>query len=142
MPSSPTMIPRTAQHSTAMPSTHSSTWPSTGSRQRSSRCHAPSLPAVRARPRFSAFSRISAGKQNTWISAQPALAYNYRQALPAEQNDGYACFEILGIDVMMDRDLKPWLIEINTSCVPIDAPCRQCLRHGDPIHANKGLVGR
>jgi arylsulfatase A-like enzyme len=23
-------------------------------------------------------------------------------------------------------------------CAPIDAPCTQCLRHGDPIHARKG----
>jgi hypothetical protein len=23
---------------------------------------------------------------------------------------------------------------------PIDAPCTQCLRHGDPIHARKGLT--
>eukprot|EP01047_Picozoa_sp_COSAG01_P012039 COSAG01_NODE_535_length_15804_cov_33.841452_4_plen_555_part_00 len=24
--------------------------------------------------------------------------------------------------------------------IPIDAPCTQCLRHGDPIHASKGLT--
>jgi hypothetical protein len=23
---------------------------------------------------------------------------------------------------------------------PIDAPCTRCLRHGDPIHARKGLT--
>ena len=68
----------------------------------------------------------------TVISAQPALAYNYRQALPAEQNDGYACFEILGIDVMMDRDLKPWLIEVNhspsfTADTPLDLAVKEDL---------------
>ena len=68
----------------------------------------------------------------TVISAQPALAYNYRQALPPETNDGYSCFEILGLDVMMDQDLKPWLIEVNhspsfTTDTPLDLAVKEDL---------------
>ena len=52
----------------------------------------------------------------TIISAQPVLAHNYARVLPPESgNDGYSCFEILGLDVMLDEDLKPWLIEVNHS---------------------------
>jgi hypothetical protein len=32
---------------------------------------------------------------------------------------------------------NPWL-----SSPPIGTPCRQCLRHGDPTHARKGLTSR
>ena len=30
------------------------------------------------------------------------------------------CFEIFGYDFMVDKDLKPWLIEVNTN------PCIEC----------------
>ena len=50
----------------------------------------------------------------TVISIQPVLAHNYHSVLPPE-NDGYSCFEILGLDVMMDTELRPWLIEVNHS---------------------------
>ena len=58
----------------------------------------------------------------TIISIQPVLAHNYHSVLPPE-NNGYSCFEILGLDVMMDDKLRPWLIEVNHSpSFTVDTP--------------------
>ena len=47
----------------------------------------------------------------TLISCHPILKHNYRSCFP-NHNRGSACFEILGFDVLLDRRLKPWLIEV------------------------------
>mmetsp|Transcript_93 Transcript_93/g.301 ORF Transcript_93/g.301 Transcript_93/m.301 type:complete len:938 (-) Transcript_93:1274-4087(-) len=58
----------------------------------------------------------------TVISVQPLLRHNYRSVLGYE-NDGFSCFEILGMDVMLDSKLNPWLIECNHSpSFGIDTP--------------------
>eukprot|EP00075_Anas_platyrhynchos_P033210 XP_027322463.1 tubulin polyglutamylase TTLL6 isoform X1 [Anas platyrhynchos] len=50
----------------------------------------------------------------TLISAYPVVKHNYQSCFP-NHTTGCACFEILGFDILLDRKLKPWLLEVNHS---------------------------
>ncbi|XP_052279825.1 tubulin polyglutamylase ttll6-like isoform X6 [Dreissena polymorpha] len=50
----------------------------------------------------------------TLISAHSVLKHNYRTCFPNHVK-GSACFEILGFDVMLDRKLRPYVLEVNHS---------------------------
>ena len=67
----------------------------------------------------------------TVLSIQPLLAHNYRMCLE-EDNDGLSCFELLGLDIMLDSKGKPWLIEVNhspsfTADTPLDLALKETL---------------
>ena len=57
-------------------------------------------------------TRIDELITKTLICAQPELWKIYRAAQP-EDHENQLCFQILGFDVLIDRYMKPWLLEVN-----------------------------
>lgn len=50
----------------------------------------------------------------TLIVAQPSLSHLYKSCQP-DDLENQLCFQILGFDVLIDENCKPWLIEVNQS---------------------------
>ncbi len=46
------------------------------------------------------------------LSIQPDLVHNYRTCQPSDR-EGSMCFEILGFDIIFDRNYTPFLLEVN-----------------------------
>ncbi|XP_064605449.1 tubulin polyglutamylase TTLL7-like [Liolophura sinensis] len=52
----------------------------------------------------------------TMVVSMPHVLHAYRMCRPgATANSDSVCFEVLGFDVIIDRKLRPWLLEINRS---------------------------
>lgn len=46
---------------------------------------------------------------------QPFLVYNYKCAFGQKTKEIKGCFHVLGVDILIDENLKPWLLEINAN---------------------------
>lgn len=65
----------------------------------------------------------------TIVSAWPVLRHNYVASFPTH-DIMHACFEILGVDVIIDQNLKPWLLEVNHSpSFHTDGPVDKEVKH-------------
>lgn len=67
----------------------------------------------------------------TLISIQPDLVHQYRTSQPSDIFNNM-CFEILGFDILIDKQGAPWLLEVNHApsfnCdTPLDAKVKRQL---------------
>ena len=50
----------------------------------------------------------------TIVACHPIMYHAYKSSRPNDESLEL-CFEILGFDILIDKNLKPWLIEVNLS---------------------------
>ncbi|KEG13682.1 tubulin-tyrosine ligase-like protein [Trypanosoma grayi] len=75
------------------------------------------------------WSRVAHVICKTILVAQPQIANVYNSCFP-RQNDGYNCFEVLGFDILIDHQMKPWLMEVNhTPSFATDTPLDYEIKH-------------
>ncbi|CAN9498490.1 unnamed protein product [Ophioblennius macclurei] len=82
----------------------------------------------------------------TLISIHPILKQSYHACFP-NHTVGSACFEILGFDVLLDHQLKPWLLEVNhspsfTTDSQLDREVKNALLYDTLVLINLGACNR
>ena len=61
------------------------------------------------------WARVADAVNKAVLAAEPELDHAYRSCSPSGSSGTQQCFELLGLDVMLDADLRPWVVEVNHS---------------------------
>ncbi|CAD5121314.1 DgyrCDS9843 [Dimorphilus gyrociliatus] len=82
----------------------------------------------------------------TLVSAYGVLKHNYRTCFPNHFKSS-ACFEILGFDVMFDKKLRPYVLEVNHSPsfhtdAKLDKEIKEALLHDTMVLINVGAIDK
>ena len=65
-----------------------------------------------------------------FCAVQPKISQHYKSCDPSQVAKS-KCFEILGFDVILDKKMKPWLLEINyTPSFTADTPLDKRIKEG------------
>ena len=76
----------------------------------------------------------------TIISIEPYLKHEYRASQPTDITNSMA-FQVLGFDVLIDSNAKPWLLEVNQSpSISTDTPLDLAIKY-DLIYDTLKLLG-
>jgi len=66
----------------------------------------------------------------TMLTIQPDLAHNFKSCRPRER-EIRMCFEVLGFDIILDRDCEPYLLEVNhTPSFQCDNQIDEMIKYG------------